>query len=131
MAGSFTDYTEDLVLKWLFTTGTAARPTSWYVGLFTAAPGETGGGTEVSGGAYARQSAAFSVSGDDPTAATTSGAIEFPVATADWGEVTHAAVFDAATGGDMIAYAELTVPKTIGSGDILRIAAGKLTITLD
>ena len=51
---SFTDYTENLVLNWVFTTNSATRPTAWYVGLFTAAPSDTGGGTEVSGSGYAR-----------------------------------------------------------------------------
>ena len=35
---SFSDYTENLVLNWLFTGNSATRPTAWYVGLFTAAP---------------------------------------------------------------------------------------------
>ena len=51
---SFSDYTENLVLTWLFTNSSATRPTAWYVGLFTAAPSDTGGGTEVTGNAYAR-----------------------------------------------------------------------------
>jgi hypothetical protein len=51
---SFTDHTENLVLNFLLTTNTATRPTAWYVGLFTAAPSDTGGGTEVSGNGYAR-----------------------------------------------------------------------------
>lgn len=131
MSGSFTDHAEDLVLKWLLTTGTAARPTQWHVGLFTAAPGETGGGTEVSGNAYARKAATFTVSGTSPTEATTSGAIEFDTATGSWGTITHVAVFDAASSGNMIAYAELDVAKTIGEGDVFRIPAGDLDITLD
>lgn len=131
MSGSFTDHAEDLVLKWLLTTGTAARPTQWHVGLFTAAPGETGGGTEVSGNAYARKAATFTVSGTNPTEATTSGAIEFDTATGSWGTITHVAVFDAASSGNMIAYAELDVAKTIGEGDVFRIPAGDLDITLD
>lgn len=131
MSGSFTDHAEDLVLKWLLTTGTAARPTEWYVGLFTAAPGETGGGTEVNGNAYARKTATFTVSGTNPTEATNSGAIEFDTASGAWGTITHVAVFDAATGGNMIAYAPLAVAKTIGEGDVFRIPAGDLDITLD
>ena len=131
MAGSFTDHTEDLVLNWLLTTNTATRPTEWHVGLFTAAPGETGGGTEVSGGGYGRKTAAFTVSGADPTEATNSGAIEFGTASASWGTITHVAVIDAATSGNMLVYAELDVPKTISEGDVFRIPAGDLDITLD
>ena len=125
---SFSNTYETNVLTWAFTSGSVTRPTAWYLGLFTAAPGEAGGGTEVSGGAYAREAVTFSVSGD---AATNTAAIEFAVATADWGTITHVAVFDASTGGDQIAYAALTTSKTIATGDVLRVPAGDLDITLD
>ena len=116
------------VLEWLFTGTSVTRPTAWYVGLFTTDPTEAGTGTEVSGGSYAREAATFSVTGDT---ATTTAAIEWSAATADWGTITHIAVHDALTGGNQIAYAELTSAKTIGTGDILRIPTGELTITLD
>lgn len=128
---AFTNYTEDLVLDWLLTNASATRPTSWFVALFTAAPGETGGGTEVSGGSYARTAVTFTVSGTAPTLATNSGAVEFPAASGSWGTITHVAVFDASTAGNMLAYASLTASKTIGSGDVFRIPAGDLDITLD
>jgi len=127
---SFSNSTETLVLNWLLTGGTATRPTAWYLALYTAAPGEAGGGTEVTtvGTAYARQSAAFTVSGN--TASNTS-AIEFPTATATYGTVSHVGVFDASTGGNLIAYAALTTSKVIDTGDVLRVPAGDLDITLD
>ena len=127
---SFSNTTETLVLNWLLTGNAATRPTAWYLALYTAAPGEAGGGTEVTtvGTAYARQSAAFTVSGN--TASNTS-AIEFPIATASYGTVTHCAVHDAVSGGNLIAYATLTTSKAIGAGDILRVPAGDLDITLD
>ncbi len=126
---SFSDYLETAALKWAFTGDAVTRPTGWYVGLFTAAPGETGGGTELStsGTAYARQSASLSVTGN---LATNGGAIEYPVATSNWGTITHAAIFDAASGGNMLAYGPLAVSKSIGSGDVFRIPAGDLDITL-
>jgi len=123
---SFTNYSEDLVLNWLLTTGSATRPTAWYVGL-----GETGGGTEVSGNGYAREAATFTVSGTAPTSATNSSAVEFDPATASWGTITHVAIFDALTTGNMIAYAELSASKAIGTNDIFRIPSSNLTITLD
>jgi hypothetical protein len=128
---SLTNFSEDLVLDWLFTTGTATRPTDWYVGLFTAAPGEGGGGTEVSGNGYARKSASFTVSGSAPTTATNSSAIEFDAATGSWGTITHVAIFDALTSGNMIAYATLSASKAIGTNDIFRIQSSNLSITLD
>lgn len=125
---SFTNDLETRVLQWALTNGSPTRPTAWYIGLFTAAPGETGGGTEVSGGSYVREAVTFTVSGNT---ATNSAAIEWPTATATWGTITHVAVFDADTGGNMLVYASLTSSKTIASGDVLRIPAGDLDVTLD
>lgn len=127
---SFSNATETLVLNWLLTTGSATRPTAWHLALFTSNPAEDASGTEVStsGTAYARQSAAFTVSGN--TASNTS-AIEFPTATASYGTVSHVGVFDASTGGNLLAYAALTTSKAIDTGDVLRVPAGDLDITLD
>ena len=125
---SFSNTFETRVLTWVFTTGSATRPTEWHVALYTSAPDDTGGGTEVSGGAYARQAVTFTVSGDT---ATNSAALEYPTATASYGTVTHVGVFDASTGGNLIAYAALTTSKAIDTGDVLRLPAGDLDITLD
>lgn len=129
---SFSDYTENLVLTWLFTASSATRPTSWYVGLFTAAPSDSGGGTEVTGNDYARvATGTITVSGTSPTLATNSAAIEFAAANGgNWGSITHAAIFDASTSGNMVAWAELTTARTINDGDVFRIPAGSLDITL-
>ena len=129
---SFNDYTENLVLTFLFTTSTATRPTAWYVGLFTAAPSDTGGGTEVTGNAYARKvTGTMTVSGTTPTAATNNAAIEFAAASGgNWGVVGWAAIFDASTSGNMLAWAPLTTSRTINDGDIFRIPASSLSVTL-
>ena len=125
---SLSDTFETTTLKWLLTADAVTRPTAWYIGLFTVAPSDAGGGTEVSGGSYARKSVAFTVSGN---LATNSAAVEFDVATADWGIITSVAVFDAVSGGNMIAYATLTASKTIANGDVLRIPLNDLDITMD
>ena len=130
MAG-FTNFAENLVLNWVFTTNSATRPTTWYVALYTVAPGEAGGGTECSGTSCARQSVNFSVSGTAPTTASNSAAVEFPTAGGSWGTIVAAAILDASTSGNMIAFADLTTSKTIDTGDVLRFNTGALTITLD
>jgi hypothetical protein len=129
---SFTDYTENLVLNFLLTTNTATRPTAWYVGLFTAAPSDAGGGTEVTGNGYARvATGTITVSGTSPTTATNAAAIEFAAASGgNWGAIGWAAIFDADTGGNMIAWAALSTSRTINDGDVLRIPAGDLDVTL-
>ena len=125
----FTDYLEDALLKHVFTNTAYTSPTTVYAALFTVAPSDTGGGTEVSGGAYARQSMAFSVSGTG-TLATNSAAVEYPTATADYGTVVAVGIFDASTSGNLLAYANLTVSKTVSSGDVFRFDAGDVDITL-
>lgn len=130
MAG-FTNYSEDLVLDWLLTNASATRPTAWYVALYTVAPGETGGGTEVSGGSYARTAVTFTVSGTAPTTASNSAAVEFPTATGSWGTIVAAGIFDASTSGNLLAYADLTTSKTVDSGDVLRFNTGEIDVTLD
>jgi hypothetical protein len=125
---SFTNTLETRVLQWALTNGSPTRPTAWWVGLFTAAPGEAGGGTEVSGNAYTREAVTFTVSGN---LATNDAAIEWPTATGTWGTITHIAVFDAETSGNMLVYATLNSSKTIAVGDVLRIPSGDLDITLD
>lgn len=121
---------ETHTLNYLFTSTSVTRPTAWYVALFTSNPAEDASGTEVStsGTAYARQSASFTVSGNT---ASNSAAIEFPTATASYGTVTHIGVFDAASAGNLIAYAALTTSKAIDTGDVLRVPASDLDITMD
>lgn len=124
---SFSDTFETDVLEWVFTTTSVTRPTAWYVALYTAAPSDSGGGTEVSGGGYARQSVAFTVTGDT---ASNSAALEWATATAGYGTVSHVGVFDAVSGGNLIAWAALSTSKTIDTGDVFRIPTGDLDVTL-
>ena len=61
---------------------------------------------------------------------TTSADINFPQATGSWGTVTHIGIWDASSSGNMLYYTALDASKTIATGDILKIAAGSLTVTL-
>jgi len=127
---SFSNTFETHVLNYVFTTTSVTRPTAWYIALFTSNPAEDASGTEVSasGTAYARQTVAFTVSGN---LATNSAAVEFPTATANFGTVTHIGVFTASTSGTLIAYSALSASKSISTGDVFRVPAGDLDITLD
>jgi len=128
---SFSDYTENLILNYLLTTNSVTRPTAWYVGLFTAAPSDTGGGTEVSGSAYVRKATGTMVVTGAATTAANAAAIEFAAASGgNWGTLTHAAIFDALTAGNMLAWAPLATARTINDGDVFRIPASSLTVTL-
>ena len=125
---SFSNYLENKVLGHVFGATPYTAPGTLYVGLYTSDPGEGNTGTEVSGGSYARQAIAFTVTGNQ---ASNTAAVEFPTATASWGTVTYAAIFDAVSGGNMMSYGPLTTSKTIASGDVLRIPAGDFDINLD
>jgi hypothetical protein len=125
---SFSNNAENLLLNWVLTTGTVTRPTAWYVALFTSDPTDADTGTEVSGGSYARTAVTFSVTGN---AATNTGGVEFPAATANWGTVSHIGVYDASTSGNLIFHSALTTAKAITDGDVFRIPTGDLDFTLD
>ena len=130
---SFSNSLETDVLTYFFTTASApTRPTAWYLGLHLSDPGETGSGAELSGDAYARQAInSMTVSGTNPTKAENAGAIEFPTATGDWGEVAYVSIWTADTSGTMLAYASLSSNKTVSTGDVLRIPAGDLDINME
>lgn len=130
MAGSFSDYLETKLLDHTFRNTAFTSPTTIYVALFTVAPTDAGGGTEVSGNAYARTSAAFTVSGTT-TLATNSADVDFPTASGgNWGTIVAVGLFDASTSGNFLAWADLATDRTINDGDIFRIPAGDLDITL-
>jgi hypothetical protein len=125
---SFTNFLETEILDHVFAGAAYSAPGTHYLGLFTSAPGETGGGTELSGSAYVRKSVAFTTSGNTTS---NNAAIEFPTATGNWGTVTHVGVFDASTSGNLMAYATLSASKTIETGDVFRVPSGDLDITLN
>ena len=127
---SFSNHLETEILDHVFGGNAYTAPGTLYLALHTANPDEDGSGAEVStsGTAYARQTVAFTVSGNT---ATTSAAVEYATATANFGTVTHVGVWDASTSGNLLAYAALTSSKTIETGDVFRVPAGDLDISLD
>ena len=121
----FSDYLEDKVLEHVFGGNAFTAPSTLYVALYTVAPSDTGGGTEVSGGAYARQTATFTVSGTNPTTASNTAAIEYPSATANYGTVVAVGVLDASSGGNLLAYS------TLDSSKVMKVVAMLLDSMLE
>ena len=127
MPNNLTDYGETQLLTWQLTTTAITRPTAWYLGVGTGNTDITLTG-EPSGNGYARQSAAFTVSGDT---ASNSGVITFgPNTTSNWGTMASVAIFDASTGGNCLWAGALTDAKVIAVGDSLTIAISALDVTL-
>ena len=130
--GSFADYWESEILDHIFGKGSYTPPTI-YVGLSTEDPTDDGSGlAEPSGNGYAR----VQTSSSDWNAASAGSLdnandITFPQATGSWGTITHFALFDATTGGNMLAHGALSQSKAIGSGDTAKFAAGDLDVSLD
>jgi len=125
---SLTNAFETHTLNYLLTTGSVTRPTTWYIGLFTSDPTDTGvAGTEVSGSGYARTASTFTVTTDT---ASNSASIEFPAASGgNWGTIGWIGIMDASTSGNMIIHSALTTAKAINAGDVFRIPTGDLDIT--
>lgn len=127
---ALSDYAEKLLLDFLMTTGTATRPTNWYVALFTAAPNDAGGGTEVSAGSYARQSVAFSAAASPGGTTSNSGEVSFTASGGDYGTVTHMGIFDASSSGNLLWHGALTASKAVADGDTLTFAVGNIDLTM-
>ena len=131
-----TNYLEQRTLDfWLKANSqTTSAPSTVYIGLHTADPGETGSLTnELSGNNYSRQSASFgavSTVGNTVTCSTNAD-ITFGPASASWGTITHVSVHDASTSGNTLFYGALSASKTVGTNDSFKITSGNLTIELD
>jgi hypothetical protein len=143
---AMSNYLENELVDQIFRGRAFTFPTSLYCALFTATPSDTGGGTEVSGGSYARVNLAPSNSnwkgtGGEVTATDSTGttgtssnnvAITFAAPTANWGVITSFGIFDASTSGNLLFYGALTTSKTVNNGDAApSFAIDALQIQLD
>jgi hypothetical protein len=104
-------------------------PSSLFVALHTASPGETGASNEVTGGSYARQSATFTWNSGS-TRAENSAQLSFtgmPAVT-----VSHWSIKDASSGGNTLFYGAFSATVTLStSGGEVRIPSGSLRLTAD
>lgn len=143
---AMTDYLENKLIDALLRGQAFTMPATVYVALFTATPTDAGGGTEVTGGSYARvavasslanwagtQAAGSTVASSGTTGTTSNNnAITYPAPTANWGTVVAFALMDALTGGNMLIYGALNANKTVNSGDAApQFAAGALSFQID
>src|SRR5262245_30456875 len=138
------DYLENFIIDHLFRTRSWTKPAALYLALYTAAPSDAGGGTEVTGGAYARVSVPPLDTNWQATQGGSSGnssgaggqtsnvnLIQFPTPTANWGTVTHLGLLDAASGGNLLIWDVLSSPVTVLlGGPAPSFPAGALKITV-
>lgn len=129
---NMSNYLAAALLNSIFRGQAMTFPTNVYVALYTSDPTKNDTGQEVTGGGYARQQVVFSspVEEDGKQVIRNSADVVFPVAEADWGTVTHVGIRDAATGGNLLYFGPLNVPRTILTGDRARFLTGQLELTL-
>ena len=104
---------------------TAVTP---YLALYTTDPTDADTGTEISGGSYARQAITFNAPSNG--IAINAFDITFPVATTAWGTISYIGIRDAVTGGNLLYHSPLDVSKVIAIGNVFRLTAGNLSVTL-
>ena len=109
-----------------------APPATVYVALFTASTGlETNSPSaeiSTSGKAYGRTAITFATASSGSSASNAT--VTFSAATANWGTISHVAIMDASTSGNVLFYGAVTTSKTIETGDTFQISSGNLTISL-
>ena len=110
--------------------GTAfTQPSTLYLALSTVSVADDASGTELSGSNYSRKSITFAAASSGSSA--TNAAVEFDAASGSWGSVGYWAIWDASTTGNMLFHGSFTAAKTIATGDVLKVASGSITISLD
>ena len=141
---AMSDYLENKLVDHILRATAFTAPGTLYVALYTAAPSDSGGGTEItigtnnyarkdvvsSGSAWANtQASGTGVSSGTGGVTSNSSAITFLVPSGSWGTVTNFGILDAATGGNLLFHGALTVQQTVNTGNTVSFAAGALQIT--
>lgn len=143
-AAAMSDYLENKLIDHVFRGTAYTAPGTIYVALYTSSCSDSAGGTEVSGGSYARasvtsngtnwantQSSGTGTSSGTGGTTSNSSAITFATPSAGWGTVTHFGLLDASSSGNLLVCSALTTSKTINSGDTVSFGAGALTFQID
>lgn len=132
MADAKSNYLERKNLDHNLGTTTFTKPTNVYIALHTAEPLDDASGAEVATGggfSYARIVSTFDAAATVGSLSSTTnvGALNWtnlPAVT-----ITHVAIWDASTAGNLLYYGAFTSPRTTTAGDNFSINAGQLTVT--
>lgn len=126
MAANKTTYLEDRMLNHFLRNTASTAPTTVYLALYSAAPGEAGGGTELTGNGYAREAITFGAPSDGVV--NNSNTITFTASGGAWSQILGHAILDASSGGNMFYYESVTGP-TLADGDSYEFGANDVTVT--
>lgn len=116
---ALSDYAETIVRDYVLGLAT-------HVAAYTSNPGEDNSGAEVSGNGYARQPVTFA-------SGANTGEVRFMANASGggFGTITHIALCDALTGGNMLAFKVLPAPQVIGDSGELLFETGDITGSAD
>lgn len=123
------DYLENELLDHVLKNTAYTSPTNVYLALYSAAPSDAGGGTELTGNGYARQAIAFGVASGGTSSNT--AAVTFTASGGDWSAATHYGIFDAATVGNLLIHGALPSSQTVLDGNSLEFPIGDIDVSLD
>lgn len=138
---AFSNYLEEKVIESSLRGATFPNITANYIALFTTDPTDAATGDEVDPAGtwtdYERVDAAdggavatgWAASADGVT--SNAKVVTFPANNGGASvTVTHFAIFDAATGGNMLYHGSLAASKTLATGDVLSFNIGSLQVTV-
>jgi hypothetical protein len=126
--GAMTDFLANKLRDHTLRNIAYSGPTTVHLALFSTVTTEAGGGTEVTGGSYARQAITFAA-GTSAGLAVQSGSITFPSMPA--GLVRAVGVMDAASGGNMLYHGRLAREVNLVAGQSFTLNNNDLKILID
>lgn len=126
---SASNYLENKVLDHVLGSSAYTQPSALYVALSTGSFADDNSGTELSGNGYTRKVVTFGTASGGSISSNSN--VEFDTATGDQGTISHFGIFDASSGGNLLYHGAFSTSKVISTGDVLKIASGSLTVSLD
>lgn len=130
---SASNFLEEAILNYFFRNQAVAQPTQIYLALYINDPTDADTGTEVSGGAYSRQQITFGVPTQtgDKGVISNNQKIEFPIATTDWGQISHWGIRTAQNGGNLLCKGSFSRVENVQTGNRFTIETGNLQVTME
>ena len=127
---SLSNYGEDLLANWMRGSANMPAAATPYLALFSDNPGDNNTGTEVT--TSIRASGRIAVSFGAPTNGVIANNTEIDLGQSENDvSVTHFGIYDAQSGGNLIAHGALSSSRSILTSDEVKWSAGALVITID
>ena len=127
MASGMTNDFEGFVIDH-FLRGSVQGTTSGFLALYSAAPGEAGGGTELTAALnYAREAVGFGA--DTDGVASNSGIVTFTATGGAWAAIVGHSICDAVSAGNILMYEDAVSGPTLADGDSYQFGIGDIEVT--